>query len=93
MTPKKEKEEGVVGFYDRLLVRIKEGKMTKEILQEIVFAKGLKYSSVSSLLNVILTDSGIKETLGDFLVKEDKPLLSNVIVEGEETDTPKPKII
>lgn len=89
----KEEEEGIVGFYDRLLERIKEGKMTGETLQEIILANGLKYSAVSSLLNVKLKDAGVGKTLSEFLVKKDKPLLSNVIIDNKEVDATKPKII
>ena len=66
----KEEEDGKVGFYGRLLARIKEGNMTKEVLQEVVLANGLKYSAVSSLLNVKLQDEGAGKTLSEFLVNK-----------------------
>jgi len=66
----KEEENGTQGFYDRLLVRIKDGNVSKETLQEIALANGLKYSSVSSLLNVKLKDEGSKKTLGELLAKK-----------------------
>lgn len=77
---KSEKEGG--GFYDKIVDRLKSGEITKETLQEICLVNGLKYSAVSSMLNIKLTDAGIKETLSHFLKKaqgkvlhiNDKPL-------------------
>jgi len=62
-------EEDKGGFYEKIIERLKSCEMSKEILQEICLVNGLKYSAVSSMLNIKLTDSGIKETLSYFLKK------------------------
>lgn len=68
----KEEEEGNVGFYDRLITRLKEGKLTNNALQEIAIANSLKYSTVRNLLNVKLTDMGEDKTVGDFIISDNK---------------------
>lgn len=74
---KKEDDRG--GFYERIIDRLKKGEITKEILQEICLANALKYSAVSSMLNVKLADAGEEQRLSYFLKKsEKKPLHSSV---------------
>ncbi len=69
-------EEGG-GFYDKLIERLKGGNITKEILQEICLASGIKYSAVTTMLNIKLTDMGIKETLSHFLKKTSDKVIHN----------------
>jgi hypothetical protein len=77
----KEEEDGTQGFYDRLIKRMNEGELTKDSLQEICLANGLKYSAVRSLLNVKLKDMGVKKTVADLLRKtnENKTIKSEVV--------------
>ncbi len=91
----REAEDSGEGFYDRLINRLMEGKLTTETLQEIVLANNLKYSAVTSMLNVKLKDKGVGKTLSQFLVKKDKPLLNNVILPNNKSndDTPRERII
>jgi len=90
----KEEEEGIKGFYDRLIDRLKEGKLTQKILQEIILANGLKYSTVRSTLNVKLKDMGVGKTVGELLKAEKKAVLSNIIINNKnQSDPPRPKII
>ncbi len=78
-------EQGGDGFYDRIIDRLKKGEISKETLQEICLANDLKYSAVSSFLNIKLNDSGIKETLSHFLKKTStKPVHNNDKVLKEE---------
>ncbi len=65
------------GFYDKLIDRLKDGNITKETLQEICLANGLKYSSVCTMLNIKLTDEGIKETLSHFLKRTSDKVFHN----------------
>jgi len=69
------KSEESGGFYDKLIDRLKNGEITKETLQEICLVNGLKYSSVCTMLNIKLTDLGIKETLSHFLAKPVKKVI------------------
>jgi len=87
---KGEEIEGNVGFYERIIQRLMEGKLTQEMLQEISLANGLKYSAVRSLLNIKLRDAGEKP-VGSFLKVAKKPLLHNKITSHKNDK--KPKII
>ncbi len=72
-----EDKTGTEGFYERMIIRLKEGKLTQEALQEICLANGLKYSAVSSLLNTKLKDLGASKTLGHYLTKKSLPIHNN----------------
>jgi len=75
-----EDKTGTEGFYERLIIRLKEGKLTQRALQEICLANGLKYSSVSSLLSTKLKDLGSDKPLGHYLVKDSLPIHNNTDV-------------
>lgn len=79
---KSEEEKG--GFYDKLLVRLKEGNISKETLQEICLTSGIKYSAVTAMLNIKLTDEGTKETLSHFLKKASKKVIHNSVKDGTD---------
>jgi len=71
---KKAQKEGMkdlkeLNFYQHLLKLIKEKKVTKEGLNSVCLANGLKYTSVVSNLNNRLKNEGHNKTLKDFLVK------------------------
>ena len=51
-------------IYDMVLLK----KLNKERLIDLCLLEGKKYTTVNSSLNQMLTDSGIKETLKDFLL-------------------------
>ena len=67
----KREEEGD-GFYDRLIIRIKDGEVSKKAFQEICLANGLKHSAVSNFLNTKFRDEGIKERLTDYFNKAER---------------------
>ena len=54
-------------FYERLLWRLKEGNITKEILQEICLFSKYKYYSVRDQLNRMLRNQGSKDNLSSLL--------------------------
>lgn len=67
---KKEEEGG--GFYDRLIIRLREGEINQNTLKEICLANGLKLSAVQNFLNTKFRDEGIKERLSDYFKKAEK---------------------
>jgi len=54
-------------FYHNLVKRLKGGKITKEMFQEICLVAGKKYKSVQVRVNQILKDSGERKTYKDFI--------------------------
>ena len=54
-----------------------EGKVTQEALQGACFIEGKKYSSVTTMLNIMLRDNGVGKTVGDFLIKKQRKVLLN----------------
>ncbi len=68
------KEETGEGFYDKLIIRIKNGEISRKTLQEVCLANDLKLSAVSNLLNTKFRDEGIKERLSDYFNKAERQL-------------------
>lgn len=54
-----------------------EGKLSKYSLQQLCLLEGRKYSSVSTALNTMLTDNGVKETVKAFLLQDDNKSIHN----------------
>lgn len=69
------KEEDGGGFYDRIIIRLKNGEISRKILEEICLANGLKLSAVQNLLNTKFRDGGVKERLRDYFNKADKQMI------------------
>ena len=66
-------------FLEQIYTQLLEGKMTKEFLLQLCLFKGKKWSNVNSSINVMLKDRGIKETLKDFLLTNEKEKNNNQI--------------
>lgn len=54
-------------FMDKVYKILLEGKLTKDGIIQMCFIEGKKYSSVTSILNRMLTDNGETKTVKDFL--------------------------
>ena len=65
-------EEDGGGFYERIIIRIKNGNINRKALQEICLSNHLKISAVSNLINTKFRDEGIKERLSDYFNKADR---------------------
>ncbi len=73
-------------IYVNLIPLLKEGKVDQNGLQSICLANGLKYSTVTSVLNRKLKDMGEKNTLKHFLRQpEDKNYINTI---GENVKFP-----
>lgn len=83
-TKEKTKEEV---FYDITYQLLIDGRLTKEGLIQAALISGRRYNSVVTNLNILLTNKGVKETVKNFLRKNDptsihsnvKPQLDNII--------------
>lgn len=69
-------EDKEKGFYARLYEVIINKKMTRQGLTELCLVEGKKYSVVTSSLNRMLKDNGIKETLSKY-IQQDPPGFHN----------------
>ena len=65
-----EGEDIVLDFNQKIYNALIEGKVTQEALQTMCLMEGKKYSSVTTMLNIMLRDNGIGKTVGDFLIKK-----------------------
>ena len=54
-----------------------EGKLTQEGLQQLCLLEGKKYSSVTTMLNIMLRDKNVGKTVGDFLKKRKSKVIHN----------------
>ena len=62
--------EVVLDFNQKIYNALIEGKVTQEALQQMCIIEGKKYSSVTTMLNIMLRDNGIGKTVKDFLIKK-----------------------
>ena len=72
--------EGVeeqLDFNQKIYNALIEGKVTQEALQTMCHMEGKKYSSVTTILNIMLRDNGVGKTVGDFLIKKQQKVLPN----------------
>ncbi len=65
-----EGEEKQLDFNQKVYNALVEGKVTQEALQTMCLMEGKKYSSVTTMLNIMLRDNGIGKTVGEFLIKK-----------------------
>ena len=80
-----EGQEEVIDFNQKIYNALIEGKITQEVLQQMCLIEGKKYSSVTTMLNIMLRDNGIGKTVKDFLIKQrPKGFLNN---NKEQIDT------
>lgn len=66
--------EGVeeqLDFNKKVYNALIEGKLTKEVLQQMCLIEGKKYSAVATMMNSLLNDAGEERTMTDFF--KDKP--------------------
>lgn len=68
-------------FYEHLLDRLRQGKISKEILQEICLSNNKKYYTVTAGINKILCNNGEKERVKDLLLKNDNFFHNNPKIE------------
>ncbi len=73
-----EGEEKQLDFNQKVYNALIEGKVTQEALQTMCYMEGKKYSSVTTMLNIMLRDNGIGKTVGDFLIKKPSKGLPNM---------------
>ncbi len=72
--------EGVeeqLDFNQKIYNALIEGKVTQVGLQEACLIEGKKYSSVTTMLNIMLRDNGVGKTVKDFLIKKQPKVLPN----------------
>ena len=72
--------EGVeeqLDFNQKIYNTLIEGKITQEALQIMCQVEGKKYSSVTTMLNIMLRDNGVGKTVKDFLIKQKQKVLPN----------------
>lgn len=62
--------EEVLDFNQKIYKALMEGKVTQEALQSMCLIEGKKYSSVTTMLNIMLRDNGVGKTVKDFLIKK-----------------------
>ena len=67
--------EIVLDFNQKVYNALLEGKIDQKSLQTMCLVEGKKYSSVSTMLNIMLRDNGIGKTMKDFLVKKQSKAL------------------
>lgn len=73
-----EGEDIVLDFNQKIYNALIKGKVTQEALQQMCIIEGKKYSSVTTMLNIMLRDNGVGKTVKDFLIrKQHKGLLNN----------------
>ena len=58
--------EQTLDFNQKTYKALIEGKLTKEVLQQICLIEGKKYSNVTTTLNGMLTDAGEERTMTQF---------------------------
>ena len=77
---KKRKRASVLGvesigptleFNQKIYNALKEGKLTKEVLQQMCLIENKKYSAVATMMNSMLNDAGEERTMTDFF--KDRP--------------------
>ncbi len=67
-----------LSFIQKVYKTLMEGKLTKEGLLNVCLIEGKKYNAISSALNQMLTDNGIRDTLSQrFLIVSDKTKINN----------------
>ena len=69
--------EEQLDFNQKMYNALIEGKVTQEALQTMCHMEGKKYSSVTTMLNIMLRDNGVGKTVGDFLIKKQPKVLPN----------------
>jgi hypothetical protein len=70
--------EVILDFNQKVYNALIDGKVTQEALQQMCLIEGKKYSSVTTMLNIMLRDNGIGKTVKDFLIKKpQKGFLNN----------------
>ncbi len=69
--------EETLDFNQKIYNALIEGKVTQEVLQQMCLIEKKKYSSVTTMLNIMLRDNGIGKTVKDFLIKKPKQGLLN----------------
>ncbi len=72
-----EGEDVVLDFNQKIYNALLEGKVTQEALQTMCLMERKKYSSVTTMLNIMLRDNGIGKTVKDFLIKKPHSGLPN----------------
>ena len=68
-------------FSERLYKLLIEKKLTRSGLVQYCLLEGKKYSSISTKLNMMLTDRGVKETVKDFLCPNEKARIESNVKE------------
>ena len=58
--------EPTLDFNQKIYNALTEGKLTKEGLQQMCLAEGKKYSTMTSMINGMLTDAGEERTMTQF---------------------------
>lgn len=66
-------------FLQKLYNQLIEGKLTMDFIKQACLMEGKKHSSVTSSLNIMLTDNGISNTMKDFLKKTNNKDFHNKI--------------
>ena len=69
--------EAQLDFNQKVYNALIEGKVTQENLQNLCLFEGKKYSSVTTILNIMLRDNGVGKTVKDFLIKKPPKGLPN----------------
>lgn len=72
-----EGEMEILTFNQKVYNALIEGKLTQESLHSLCLIEGKKYSSVTTMLNIMLRDNGIGKTVKDFLIKKQKKDIHN----------------
>ena len=65
-----EGEDIILDFTQKIYNALLKGKVTQEALQTMCLMEEKKYSSVTTMLNIMLRDNGIGKTVKDFLIKK-----------------------
>lgn len=78
--------------YDGILNIVLEGGVTKDMLMKYCLMNGLKYHYVVTRLNQLLNDRGIKETLGEIIIKSPDSIHSSLKVKKGLPISNKPMI-
>jgi len=65
-------------FLEKIYNQLVEKKLDREFLMQLCLMEGKKYSNISSSLNIMLRDRGMKERMTDLLLTKDKKSGFNV---------------